>query len=94
MVTMTGNLVLDGVSDKELVKILEVKVHHERLEFNPQQMQIGYQQEAPRSSRQPIQKQIYNNVVLQWKDEEGLKAIQEIVRLVQKKDEKSKSPRR
>jgi len=42
MVNITGNIVLNGITDPELVKILEIKIRHEKnLNFNPQQMLAG-----------------------------------------------------
>jgi hypothetical protein len=90
-----GNLVLNGVSDAELVKILEVKMRHEsHLGFNPQQMQPNPAPPQPGRPTQPQQgKQVqtYNNVVLAWASENGLEAVQEIVHFLLRKEELAKA---
>jgi hypothetical protein len=110
MINPTGNLVLNGITDAELVKILEVKMRHEHsLNFNPQQMQptftskhqvqpqpgqpmpvyrAGQPQPQPQQSQQ---EQIYNNVIFQWSNENGLEAVQEIVHFLLKKEEAAKA---
>ncbi len=81
-----GNLVLNGITDQELVKLLDVKIRHESsVSFNPQQMQAAAQ------TIQGKQTNVYNNVVLGWADEKGLEAVQEIVHFLLKKDEKAKA---
>ncbi len=101
MTNPTGNLVLNGITDAELVKILEVKMRHEHsLNFNPQQMQVCpkpqqpgavvHRPGQPQPQPQPVQlpEQVYNNVVLQWANERGLEAVKEIVHLLLKKEER------
>jgi hypothetical protein len=64
---------MNGISDRDLVVILEVKEKHEgRLTFNPQQMQP--MQPVPNQPRQG-----YNNVILGWNDRSALRGIQEIL---------------
>lgn len=105
MINPTGNLVLNGITDAELVKILEVKMRHEHsLNFNPQQMQPMFVPKHPVQPGQPVpvyrpgqqppqqqQEQIYNNVVLQWSNEGGLEAVQEIIHFLLKKEEAAKA---
>lgn len=69
-----GTLTLNGVTDRELLAIMEVKLHHEgKLQFNPQQMQpMGQQTQAGVI-------QSYNNVVLTWAAPPGLDAVKEIL---------------
>jgi len=82
----SGNLVLNGIADQELVKLLDVKIRHESsLTFNPQQMAVAAQ------TIQGKHTNVYNNVVLGWSDEKGLEAVQEIVQFLLKKDEKAKA---
>jgi hypothetical protein len=82
MLNPNGSLVLNGISDKELVKILEVKIKHENsLTFNPQQLQTVNSNIAGK----PVH--TYNNIVLGWTQENGLEAVQEIVRFLLTKDE-------
>src|SRR5580693_8467605 len=103
MINPTGNLVLNGITDAELVKILEVKMRHEHsLNFNPQQLQPvnvnvvqpGQPIAVPRPG-QPVQQQrtvqVYNNVVLQWSSEGGLEAVQTIFRFLLEKEEAAKA---
>lgn len=73
----SGSVTLNGITDQDLVRILEVKVKHEKnLHFNPQQMQT----QAP-----PNQPQFYNNIVLTWNDENGLEAVHQIIAILMKK---------
>jgi hypothetical protein len=65
----TGSVTMNGITDRDLVIILEVKEKHEgKLTFNPQQMQ---------PVNQP--KQTYNNVTVGWTDHSALKGVQEIL---------------
>jgi uncharacterized protein YbcV (DUF1398 family) len=68
-----GNVTVNGISDRDLVVVLEVKEKHEgKMVFNPQQLQT--------INNQPqCGKQTYNNVVLNWADHSGLKAVIEIL---------------
>ncbi|MFZ0731422.1 MAG: hypothetical protein WAM79_03765 [Candidatus Sulfotelmatobacter sp.] len=87
MVNPTGNLTLNGITDAELVKILEVKMRHEaNLGFNPQQMQVVNLPAQPGK-----QLQAYNSVILHWTTERGLEAVQEIVHFLLKKEEAAKA---
>jgi hypothetical protein len=64
----SGNLQLNGITDHELVIILEVKEKHEgKITFNPQQMQS--------INQPPSGKQVYNNVTLTWQEHVGLKGV-------------------
>ena len=85
MVNPNGVLTLNGVTDQELVKILEVKIRHENaFNFNPQQMQnAGMTNVGNKPSA------VYNNVALHWPNEKGLAAVHEIVNFLLKKEEKS-----
>ena len=83
---MTGHLILNGITDPQLVKILDVKIRHEQsLQFNPQQMQVQPINQGGKASSQ------YNNVTLVWVSENGLEAIQEIVHYLLKKEEAQKA---
>lgn len=77
---ITGSVIINGVNDKDLVKILDVKIKHETtLMFNPQQMQVLTQGNPPR--------QFYNNVNLNWQNEDGLEAVHQIISILLKKEE-------
>jgi hypothetical protein len=69
-----GNVVLNGISDKELLVILDVKLRYEgKLQFNPQQMK-------PVDRTTPGgQLQNYNNVSLTWSNNSGVQAVKEIL---------------
>jgi hypothetical protein len=83
---MQGNLVLNGVTDPQLVKILDVKIRHEQsLQFNPQQMQVQQINIGGKPSS------VYNSVILAWANENGLEAVQEIVHYLLKKEEAQKA---
>jgi hypothetical protein len=76
----SGQITINGISDNELIKILEVKAKHEGgLIFNPQQMQANVQLTHP--NKPPVQPKdsAYNNVILQFSNENGLKAVREIL---------------
>jgi hypothetical protein len=75
----SGQITINGISDKELIKILEVKTKHEgSLIFHPQQMQANVQPAQP--NRPPVQPKdsAYNNIIIQFSNENGLKAVREI----------------
>jgi hypothetical protein len=83
---MQGNLVLNGISDTQLVRILDVKIRHEQsLQFNPQQMQVQQMNAGGKVTS------MYNNVNLVWVNENGLEAVQEIVHYLLKKEEQQKA---
>jgi hypothetical protein len=68
----TGSVILNGITDHELIIVLEVKERHEgHPTFNPQQMQAVQQGTPPKPG--------YNNMVLGWPDHQGLNAIKEIL---------------
>ncbi len=72
MINGTGNVVFNGITDAELVMILQIKEKHEAdLDLLPQQMQ-------PAQGGNPTKK-FYNNVRLDWRGQEGLKALFQIV---------------
>jgi hypothetical protein len=76
--TRHGNITLNGVLDSELIVILKVKEKNEsNLTFSPQQMQPVMEVVQPGNH----QKQVgYNNVILNWQNEDGLEAVLEILR--------------
>jgi hypothetical protein len=67
-----GQLSLNGISDHELVIILEVKERHEGyLGFNPQEMQAVNEGNPARVS--------YNNVILTWTEPADVEVVKEIL---------------
>jgi P pilus assembly chaperone PapD len=69
-----GSVTLNGVTDKQLVAVLEAKIHHEgKVFFNPQQVQ-----QVPAQQPNPEGKTLNNNVVVSWHNEEGFKAAIEL----------------
>lgn len=85
MVNPTGSITVNGITDSELVKILEIKIHHEgKFNFNPQQLQL-----LP--NRPPNTPTIYNNAVFSWNSEQGLEAVSDIIRYLLKKEERKEA---
>lgn len=80
----SGSITLQGVTDKDLVKLLEIKIRHEKVFFfNPQPLQpqnVG--------NNQPT---FYNNVIFSWHGEQGLAAVHEFMSWLLKKEEKAAS---
>jgi hypothetical protein len=77
----TGTVVINGVNDKDLVKILDIKIKHETsVFFNPQQLQAISQGNPPQ--------QVYNNVVLNWQNEDGMEAVHQIISTLLKKEQR------
>lgn len=78
----SGSVTINGITDADLIKILQVKERYEgSLLFNPQQMQVGLEQPRPGQppSPQPQRSTGYNNVILLWNEEKGLNAVLEIL---------------
>jgi hypothetical protein len=83
MVNCTGTITLNGVTDSELIQILESKMRNEdKFTFSPSALQI---------QNKPNQETAYNNAILVWTSEEGLKAVHEIIGLLINKHSLSKS---
>jgi hypothetical protein len=77
----SGSVTINGLSDQDLVKILEVKIKYEKeLYFNPQQLQ-PVQQQPPHGAAQ-----IYNNAMFNWNNEKGLEAVHKIISILLKKE--------
>jgi hypothetical protein len=74
-----GNIILNGVTDKELELIWGFKAKHERaFIFNPQTIQ---------ATQSPKGTPAYNNVTFSYGDAHGLNLITEIVNTLHKKEE-------
>jgi len=83
MLNPTGTVVVNGITDAELVKILEIKIRHEgHFTFNPQQLQP-----VPAQGGRPATA-AYNNAYFTWSTEQGLAAVHEIVGYLLKKEER------
>jgi hypothetical protein len=81
----TGSITLNGISDKELAKIWELKAKHEgKFNFQPNAMQPVYLNNNP---QQPTGK--YNNVTFTWQEDAGLKVVHEVIEYILKKDEQA-----
>ncbi len=82
---LSGSVTINNIDDKQLRGILSVKIANEgSLIFNPQQLQPLQQAGQPHRPGQPpppsgAQEQRYNNAVLIWNSEQGLKAVLEIL---------------
>lgn len=82
MINPSGGITINGITDKEMVRIWEFKVQHANaFNFNPQQFQPVTNQGTP----------YYNNVTFQWSGELGLKAMHEILGYLLKKEEKAEA---
>ena len=82
MVTCAGNITLNGITDAELMRILEFKIKNEgKFTFNPQTLQIV-------QNRPAAQQTVYNNAVFYWSNEEGLKVVHEIIAYLLRKEER------
>ncbi len=83
----TGTVVINGITDSELVRILEVKIRHEgKFTFNPQQLQP--QQTVVGGGKVET---FYNNASFSWNAEQGLAAVHEILGFLLKKEERRES---
>ncbi len=83
MMNFTGSITVNGISDKELVRILEIKLKHEgKFFFNPQQLQVTSYPNQPSGT-------FYNNAVFTWNNEGGLEAVYEIMAYLLKKEERA-----
>ena len=83
MASVSGNITLNGVTDKELEVIWGFKAKHERaFIFSPQGIQ---------TTQNPKGIPIYNNVTFSYGDAHGLNLITEIVNTLHKKEEEAKA---
>jgi hypothetical protein len=66
-----GTVTLNGITDRELVIVLEAKLHHEgQINFNPAQLQP-----VPGGT----QTQTYNNLMIGWNGHSGLEVVMELL---------------
>jgi hypothetical protein len=96
MFNPTGTVVVNGITDEELVKILEIKIRHEKsLSFNPQQLQpvpasAGTPARPPQQPQaHPAHPSLYNNASFGWNGEDGMEAVHKIIVMLLKKEEKT-----
>lgn len=83
MVNPSGNIVLNGVTDEEMVKIWEFKARNDKaFHFNPAQFQVV-------TANQP--RTTYNNVNFTWNGESGLNVMHEILGYLLKKEGKAEA---
>jgi hypothetical protein len=82
MINPNGNIVLNGITDQEMVRIWEFKAKNPNaFNFNPQQFQVtphpggGY----------------YSNVTFHWNGEVGLQVMHQIISYLLKKEEKAEA---
>ncbi len=79
----TGQITLNGISDKEMVRIWEYKAKDgNKFTFQPNQLQ-------PVNNQQQQFTGIYNNVIFSWRDDEGLKIVHEILGFLLKKEQQA-----
>ncbi len=80
MINPSGNITLNGITDKEMVRIWEFKAKNEgAFTFNPQQFQVISNQGTAYN----------NNVAFHWSGEVGLQVMHEIVGYLLKKEGKA-----
>ena len=69
----SGNLVINGITELQLIKILEFKSSHEG------QFLFGVNALQPIQAPQANSPTLYNNAAFSWRDDVGLKAVLELV---------------
>lgn len=70
---ISGSVTINGVSDKQLRTVLDIKIKNEDvLNFNPQVLQPVAKQPGQTEQR-------YNNMFLSWTNQKGLKAVETIL---------------
>ncbi len=74
-VAITGQITLHGITDGDLITILQVKEKTNVLGFSPQTIQPTQAQAGPAQPLEPV----YNNVVLEWGTNGGIEAVLEIL---------------
>lgn len=76
MINPKGALILDGITDAELIKILEVKEKHEKtVDFQPQ----GIKPQPGPATGPNAGRKYHNDVRLDCREHDGLKAAHEIL---------------
>jgi hypothetical protein len=82
MVNPSGNMQLNGITDRELAEIFEIKAKHSPtvFNFNPQPIQNTGSSPA-----------IYNNVTFNWNGIEGLQIAQRLIAFLINPEEKAKA---
>jgi hypothetical protein len=71
---ITGQIILNHITDDDIVAILEIKKRHpELVTFNPTALRVVGQQ--PGNPGLPL----YDGAVFGWASEEGLKVVKEIL---------------
>src|SRR5258708_28475798 len=65
----TGSITFNGVSDQELVQLLEVKIRHE----------ASFSLTSSMPTSRSGQNALYNGVTFSWMGEDGLVAVQEVL---------------
>jgi hypothetical protein len=91
MVNGNGDIVFSGITDAELIMILQIKEKHEQsLDFNPSQMQPTQVPAAPGNPHGG--KKFYNNVRLNWRGDNGLKAVFQVVEGLLAEEKKPQQP--
>jgi hypothetical protein len=77
---LTGNIVINGIDDKQLVTLLKVKIEHEAsFYFSPNSLQPATQPQRPGQPPAPQREQVYNNATVAWSTEDGLKAVKHLL---------------
>jgi hypothetical protein len=87
---LSGNIIVNGIDDKQLIILLKVKLQHEQsLIFNPGGLQPvpGQPQRPGQPAQPPNHQQSYNNAQVSWNNESGLKAVKQLLHELTEKSE-------
>ena len=95
MTNVTGQIRLDGVTDREMARIWDMKARHgDAFAFIPQGIQVVYPQPQPQRPGYPQQPQpqqhqtpTYSNVVFTWSNPRGLEIVSEVITYLLMKEE-------
>jgi hypothetical protein len=69
---ITGAITFNGLTDDDIVTLLEIKKRHPELGFIPTNLQA---MPGPSGPSQPV----YNNATFHWKDEGSLALVKEVL---------------
>jgi hypothetical protein len=82
MTNPSGNITINGITDREMVRIWEFKAQKgSAFNFNPQQFTASGTPSG----------QVYSNVTFTWNGEAGLQVMHEIIGYLLKKEEKAEA---
>ncbi len=77
---VTGSITFNGLTDDDIIALLELKKQHPEMVFNPAALNAGNVGGAQGSSQPP--QLVYNNAPFQWHDALSLALVKEILRVL------------